>query len=708
MLICFVFLSTLYSQQEEEKKKIDKYFNMTLQEMMEVEIVTAGRSPEKVGDIPASVVLITREEIETYGYRTLAEILENITGLYNIEDYSENGSNFGVRGFWSGVPNDNMIILVNDIPQADDFQSNYPLTKLPIPVEAIDRIEVVRGPMSVIYGQGAFYGVINIFTNDITEKSSNMLSFSAGKQETKKIYLRCADSQDDFKYVFNASISDYNGIDEPIINMVNDVSILPLYGIGADYSTGGRLEGHNRYFNFFGSFKNFYFDFSHSRSNKETYFLYPSPFEGNQGRHITTIFSLGYKKEFSDTLSFNGKLIYSQGRGKQNYDFLFKDFYGVQQLESNAWEADLNLFINPSDNLEIKTGIDYRAILDTSNMYNLPSFGAPTLVNTEIYLSDGHTIQTLAIFSQISYKPFSNFNLVTGVRLEQMPKYSLEAIYAGGTEYFSKVEGTYDQDKIELIPRVAAIYSLNEKNIFKFLYGMAINRPSFYQNSRNSLDPLRDDLKPEKIQTYEINYIGAYSAKFTIRTSLFHNILENLITRVVKFDGAVYQTWSDNAGKMVTNGMELTLNSEPFKNLKMELSGTYQETDDKRPGYENIETAYSPNFLGYIKIAYRTKKFTLSLTGNYVGPMETFWDETIINSDGSNGDRIGNKVDGYFLLGTNLRIEDLFTKGLYLNFRCYNLNNTVIRYPTFTNNQWATRGTVGEGLSFLFSIGWKF
>jgi outer membrane receptor for ferrienterochelin and colicin len=112
----------------------------------------------------------------------------------------------GVRGFWSGVPNDNIIILVNGVHQVNDMWSNYPLHKITVPVEAIDRIEVIRGPMSVVYGNGAFYGVINIFTNDNSGGPLNIVGASAGSEKTKKLFIRTAGKQGDINYVFNASM----------------------------------------------------------------------------------------------------------------------------------------------------------------------------------------------------------------------------------------------------------------------------------------------------------------------------------------------------------------------------------------------------------------------------------------------------------------------------------------------------------------------
>ena len=146
-------------------------FDLPLEELVNVQIVSAAKTSEKIEEIPASVVLITREEIEYFGYATLAELLEHIPGLYQIDDYQE-GSKLGVRGFWSGVTNQNIVVLVDGVKQVEDRDQTNPLNKIAVPVESIDRIEVVRGPLSVIYGAGAMFGVINIITNKPDDSSS--------------------------------------------------------------------------------------------------------------------------------------------------------------------------------------------------------------------------------------------------------------------------------------------------------------------------------------------------------------------------------------------------------------------------------------------------------------------------------------------------------------------------------------------------------
>jgi outer membrane receptor protein involved in Fe transport len=418
---------------------------------------------------------------------------------------------------------------------------------------------------------------------------------------------------------------------------------------------------------------------------------------------------LGYRKKFSDVLTLDGKFNYYQTRLNADFDWFFEDFYGFEQIQTKTFEAGVDAFITPMANLDIKAGIYYKAVLEAGDMFDLPSAGSPTLENIYRYLEDGDNIVTQALFTQVAYKPVLNLELVAGVRLEQMPNYKLVHIQSLGMEEFTRIEGTYTEDKVEFIPRFAAVYSFNDRNIVKLLYGKAILRPSFFQNTSNTLDPTLPDLLPEWIQTLELNYITALSPKITLNTSVFLNTLDNLVTRKVVFDEENnYTTWNDNAGKMVTKGVELTLQTRPAPGLFLELSGTYQQTEDKRSGYEDRDVAYSPNFLGYVKASYRFKKITLALTGNYVGSMETFWDETIANPDGSFGNRIGDKVPGYFNMGANFRIEDFPLKGFYMSLRVSNLLDEEIRYPTFTNNSWTDRGTIGHGRFFMASIGWKF
>ena len=205
LVVLFIFLSgTILNAQEKENLK--QLIDMSFEELMKIKITTAGKKSEEIKDIPASVVIITRDEIEKYGYKSLQEILNSIPGMYMISDYSAGSDNFGVRGFWSGVTNNDMIILVNGVNQVYDYISGNAMNKIAALPQAIDRIEIIRGPMSVIYGSGAFFGVINIITNEITEDGKlNNISGSIGSGSIFDLSARLSGKENDFNYAFNSS-----------------------------------------------------------------------------------------------------------------------------------------------------------------------------------------------------------------------------------------------------------------------------------------------------------------------------------------------------------------------------------------------------------------------------------------------------------------------------------------------------------------------
>ncbi|MGE5341882.1 MAG: TonB-dependent receptor plug domain-containing protein [Candidatus Omnitrophota bacterium] len=706
------------SENEESESKTEKLFKMSLEELMNVKVITAGRSPEKIADIPASVVLITREDIETYGYSSLTEILENIPGLFGINDYDESGMNFGVRGFWSGSANKNMIILVNNVPQVSDFVSNYPLSKIIVPVEAIDRIEIIRGPMSVIYGSGAFYGVINIFTND--SESPNMVAMAAGSQGTQKIFGRATGQEGKLNYSFNASILNTEGIDVALKDMVTDFSQFEEKDF-TNSRTKDKLGRNEKYFNLSSAFKDFSLDITHTQVKKKLYFGFPTVEEGSMDYITSTNVTLGIKKELSDAIRVDGKITYSENRDSYSFKDLLPEYYGAQVVQTNAVEGQLNAFISAAPNMDISSGLYCRSIYYADSTLRI----SKASLNRSIFLGKGDQIGTYAFYTQVNYSPFNKLRIILGGRVEQSPKYQIDRRTPDPNDpkkFITKIANLPSENKIEFIPRVAALFYLNENHIIKFLIGKAINQPSFFLNEKNVFDQMEEEnpkyLKPEDIQTYELNYIGSISPRFTLNASLFRNILNNLITRIVKFDTSSgtfnYDSWSINEGKFITNGLEMTLNAEPANNLRFEFSGTYQKTTDKKMKANN-PVAYSPDFLGYVKASYTHRYFILALTGNYVGAMETFWtvprDASTPKTpppDPNLGKRLGERVPGYFKLNASLRVPNLLINGLYLEARCSNLLNAEIRYPASANNYWMNRGTLGDGRTFLVSLGYKF
>lgn len=187
---------------------VEDLLQMPFQDVLAVRIRSAGKREEEIRDIPASVTIITRADIERYGWVTFDELLRNVPGFYLLDNTEDRF--IGTRGAVGG----GVQLLVNGIPQHPSLQKTLTGTetaRLDIPVESIDRVEIIRGPMSVIYGNNAFQGVINIVTNEI-DPNGPRVSASLGSRQSGQLFARAGTRFEDGFVVLNAGAYKSDGL----------------------------------------------------------------------------------------------------------------------------------------------------------------------------------------------------------------------------------------------------------------------------------------------------------------------------------------------------------------------------------------------------------------------------------------------------------------------------------------------------------------
>lgn len=141
--------------------------------------VAAKWTKQRLADAPAIVSVITGEEIRELGYRSVAEALQSVPGLYAVDDFL--APNLGVRGISGGLRGYSRIVKVMINGQPVSFRpdtTNFIGPEL-VPMEAVARIEVVRGPASSLYGANAFLGVVNIVTRKVEGPTGGSLLLRA-------------------------------------------------------------------------------------------------------------------------------------------------------------------------------------------------------------------------------------------------------------------------------------------------------------------------------------------------------------------------------------------------------------------------------------------------------------------------------------------------------------------------------------------------
>jgi outer membrane receptor protein involved in Fe transport len=136
------------------------------EKLLQTDVVTASRLARQLSDSPAAVSIVTADEIRTHGYRTLAEVLSSMRGLYVTNDYRYDylgGRGFGAPGDYSG----RMMVLIDGFAAQDNLYGQiYIDNSALLDLDLIDRVEFVPGTGSAIYGNGAFLGIVNIITKN--------------------------------------------------------------------------------------------------------------------------------------------------------------------------------------------------------------------------------------------------------------------------------------------------------------------------------------------------------------------------------------------------------------------------------------------------------------------------------------------------------------------------------------------------------------
>ncbi len=154
--------------------------SLSLEQLMEVTIVGASKYEQKQSEVAAAASVITRQEITSFGWRTLAEALASLPGVYTT--YDRQYTYLGTRGF--GLPGDlntRVLITLNGIRINDPiYDAGVAGREFPMDLDLVERIEFIPGPGGAVYGQNAMFGVVNVVTR--TGANINGLELAASSQ----------------------------------------------------------------------------------------------------------------------------------------------------------------------------------------------------------------------------------------------------------------------------------------------------------------------------------------------------------------------------------------------------------------------------------------------------------------------------------------------------------------------------------------------
>lgn len=188
-----------------------------LLELMRTPVVSASRNAEPLSDAPATVIVLQRKDLEMRGYTELSQILDDLPGMDVVRPY---GADY-VKNYWRGDRTeigDPYLVMVDGVVFNHLWFDTADTPLVTYPISAIERVEVVYGPASALYGANAFMGVINIITRKPQADGLQVHGrLTGGSFGTRIGDIFAADRQGDFSFSIAARRDD-GDVDESAAN----------------------------------------------------------------------------------------------------------------------------------------------------------------------------------------------------------------------------------------------------------------------------------------------------------------------------------------------------------------------------------------------------------------------------------------------------------------------------------------------------------
>lgn len=215
-------------------------FSLSLEELGNVSVSIATGTPKSLASVPAGASVVTAGEIASLGAQTLDEVLETLPGMHVSRGGFQYAPRYFVRGI-SSTYNPHTLMLVNGVPMTSLFVGDRG-ERLPnqhsIPVKMIERIEVIRGPGSALYGADAFAGVINVITKSADDIDETRVSASWGSFDTGRANVIGARNIGDAAVAASLAVTRTNGDDSMVIRSDQQSDLDALLGTSASLAPG--------------------------------------------------------------------------------------------------------------------------------------------------------------------------------------------------------------------------------------------------------------------------------------------------------------------------------------------------------------------------------------------------------------------------------------------------------------------------------------
>lgn len=533
-------------------------------------VVTATKTEKSIKDVPASVSVITADDLAKANIQTLDQALHYVPGLYVKESQGMMGTKISLRG----MSQSRVLVLLDGIPLNNGYAGGANWGNIPIAL--IDRVEVTKGSFSSLYGSNAMGGVINIITKS-DAKTQTIIKGGFGGNGTTAGSFFTSGHNDNNKFRYNLSY-DKREVD----GYVNQPEQNPGGNRYGDFATENENTGIKLMYDFSEGER-----LSLLRTESDyTYGYYKGG--KDRGQRKVELTGITYEKKLDDTKELKIHL------GEQNYKKYWQRVgtnYSSTPVKTQEADVSLNWAVNDKNLLTIGVA----AKEDKGSQYDLQGVKttAATAKTNAVYLQD-----------EITLNPRSTLYL--GARYDEW-----------------KTSNTVNNGKIiadrkisKVSPKASVHYKADDKVTLYASAGKSLNSPTLMNVAFDYNDLQKNsELEPEILTSYEIGTYITAAPQTTTKLAVFKNNVENLI-----YQGK--SRWEQGDAEIL--GFEVEVKHKFTPELSGFVNYTYNDTKFTKLTRNNVN--YKGNHVPTVPMdtltfgcTYAKDKWTTNLLGRYIG-----------------------------------------------------------------------------------------
>jgi iron complex outermembrane receptor protein len=541
---------------------------LPIEQLLALEVYSASRFVQKRSEAPSAVSVVTAADIRAYGWRTLADILRSMRGLYVTGD--RNYHYLGARGFLRpGDYNTRFLLLVDGYRNNDGVFDQASIdSEFIVDVDLIERVEFVPGPGSSIYGPNAFFGVVNVITKrgrDLPGPQVAVEAGSRGARGARATYGMYGEQGGEL--LLSASSWRERGAD----------LYFPEFDSPATNNGIARHLDHDRAdrVSLKGAAGPFSLSLSHSERTKgvpTASFSQVFNDPRSQTTDIQSYANFGYRTALAPDTDFSSRLYWGR------YDYVGDYVYDYPPLTVNRdgsrarwWGANANLVTTRFKDQKLMFGAEYQRDY-RRDQYNFD------VEPFRDWLDDRRSAQRGGVYVQDEVSLREDWLLNAGLRYDH-----------------DGAGGNYS-------PRLALIHKATAATTLKAMYGKAFRSPNAYElyyqllsEGGNKANPL---LKSEHIRTYELSAEHQLAPDARILATAYYNTVSDLITQTL--DPADGLLMFRNLSRANARGAELEFEQAWSRGARLRTSYSWQQARD---GATGATLANSPRHLAKFNLS---------------------------------------------------------------------------------------------------------